>query len=64
MPTSGLSLAEAAVDFPYGHDRHPRRLDGAPFDFTAEEQATVAALKAELDGLEAEYASADERRSS
>ena len=51
---------EAAVDFPYGHDHHLRRLDGTPLDLTAEEQATIAALNAEHDRLEAEYANADE----
>jgi ParB family chromosome partitioning protein len=56
----GWKWVEAAVDFPYGHDRHLRRLDGAAVDFTAEEQAAFDALNAEHARLEAEYASADE----
>ena len=60
IAAEGWKWVEAAVDFSYGYTRHLRPLDGAPLDPTAEEQATMAALKAELDGLEAEYASADE----
>jgi ParB family chromosome partitioning protein len=51
---------EAAVDFPYGHEHHLRRLDGTPEGLTAEEQATLDALNAEHARLEAEYANADE----
>jgi ParB family chromosome partitioning protein len=60
VAAEGWKWVEAAVDFSYGHDHHLRRLDGTPVDFTAEEQATLDALKAEHDRLEAEYASADE----
>jgi ParB family transcriptional regulator, chromosome partitioning protein len=56
----GWKWVEAAVDFPYGHDRHLRRLDGTPLDLTTEEQATIAALNAERDRLETEYAKAAE----
>ena len=60
IAAEGWKWVEAAVDFPYDHDRHLRRLDGTPLDLTAEEQATIAALKAERDRLEADYAKADE----
>ena len=60
IAAEGWKWVEAAVDFPYGHDHHLRRLDGTPLDLTAEEQATIAALNAEHDRLEAEYAKADE----
>ncbi len=60
IAAEGWKWVEAAVDFPYGHEHHLRRLDGTPLDLTAEEQATIAALKAEHDRLEAEYAKADE----
>ena len=60
IAAEGWKWVEAAVDFPYGHDHHLRRLDGTPLDLTAEEQATFAALNAEHDRLEAEYAKADE----
>ena len=60
IAAEGWKWVEAAVDFSYGHDRHLRRLDGAPVDFTAGEQETLDALNAEHERLEAEYASADE----
>ena len=60
IAAEGWKWVEAAVDFPYGHDHHLRQLDGTPLDLTAEEQATIAALNAEHDRLEAEYANADE----
>ena len=60
IAAEGWKWVEAAVDFPYGHDHHLRELDGTPLDLTAEEQATIAALNAEHDSLEAEYSKADE----
>ena len=60
IAAEGWNWVEAAVDFPYGHEHHLRRLDGTPEGLTAEEQATIAALKAEHDRLEAKYAKADE----
>ena len=56
----GWKWVEAAVDFPYGHDRHLRRLEGTAEGLTVEEQAALDALNAEHARLEAEYASADE----
>jgi ParB family chromosome partitioning protein len=60
IAAEGWKWIEAAVDFPYGHDHHLRRLDGTPEGLTAEEQATLDALNAEHARLEADYASADE----
>src|ERR1700688_276319 len=37
IAAEGWKWIEAAVDFPYGHDHHLRRLDGTPLDLTAEE---------------------------
>ena len=56
----GWKWIEVAIDFPYGHADRLRELEGAPADLTGEEQATLAALKAEYDKLEAEYANAEE----
>ena len=60
IAAEGWKWIEAAVDFPYGHDHHLRRLEGTPEGLTAEEEATLDSLKAEHDRLEAEYADADE----
>ena len=60
IAAEGWKWVEAAVDFAYGHDHHLRRLDGTPLDLTAEEQATIDALNAEHDRIEAEYANAEE----
>ena len=56
----GWKWVEAAVGFPYGHTQGLRRLIGAAVDLTEEERATVAALEAERDRIEAEHATADE----
>lgn len=50
----------APTDFPYGHTRGLRQLDGVSASLTAEEQATIEALNAEQARLEAEYDSVDE----
>ncbi|HUA51361.1 MAG TPA: hypothetical protein VMB81_04315, partial [Candidatus Sulfotelmatobacter sp.] len=56
----GWKWIEVNVDFPFGHTHRLRELDGTPTDLTAEEQATIEALKAEYAELEAEYENADE----
>ncbi len=56
----GWKWVEVNVDFPFGHTHRMRQLDGAPADFTAEERATIEALKAEHARLETEYESAGE----
>ncbi|MCP3473548.1 ParB/RepB/Spo0J family partition protein [Bradyrhizobium sp. CCGUVB1N3] len=50
----------AATDFPYGHTRGLRELDGVSADLTDEEQTTIEALTTEYARLEAEYDSVDE----
>ena len=56
----GWKWIEVAPDFAYGHTYGLRQLRGEPMPLTAEEQATRDALQAEMDGLEATYAEADE----
>src|SRR6516164_7941339 len=51
---------EVNVDFPFGHTHHLREIEGTPTDLTAEEQATLEALKTEYAKLEAAYENADE----
>jgi ParB family chromosome partitioning protein len=56
IAAEGWKWIEVDVDFPYGHTHHLREMEGTPTDLTAEEQATLDALKAEYAKLEAEYA--------
>jgi ParB family chromosome partitioning protein len=60
IATEGWKWVEAAINLPYGHDHHLRRLDGTPLDLTAEEKATIVALHAEHKRLADEYADAPE----
>jgi ParB family chromosome partitioning protein len=60
IAAEGWKWIEVNVDFPFGHTHHLRELEGTPTDLTAEEQATIEALKAEYDKLEVEYENADE----
>ena len=60
IAAEGWKWIEVAVDVPYGHAHRLRELEGTPRDLTAEEQATIDALKAEYAELEAEYENADE----
>ena len=60
IAAEGWKWIEVNVDFPFGHTHHLREIEGTPTDLTAEEQATIEALKAEYAKLEAEYESADE----
>jgi len=60
IAAEGWKWIEVNVDFPFGHTHHLRELEGTPTDLTAEEQATIEAMKAEYDKLEAEYENADE----
>ena len=60
IAAEGWKWIEVAVDVPYGHAHRLRELEGTPTDLTAEERATIEALKAEYSKLEAEYESADE----
>ncbi|MCA1437210.1 MULTISPECIES: ParB/RepB/Spo0J family partition protein [unclassified Bradyrhizobium] len=60
IAAEGWKWIQLAIDFPYGHTRGLRELDGVPADLTAEEQAAIEALKAEYAKLEAEHDGADE----
>lgn len=60
IAAEGWKWIEAAVDFPYGHDRGLRALDGAPAALSEEERATREALQTKLDRLMADYEGADE----
>jgi ParB family chromosome partitioning protein len=60
LRTEGWKWIAVATDFPYGHTAGLRRLDGHTVDLTDEETATRNALEAELDGLEQQYAEAEE----
>ena len=60
VATEGWKWIEVAVSFPYDATRGLRELQGEPLDLTAEEQATIDALNAEYQKLEAEYEGADE----
>jgi ParB family chromosome partitioning protein len=56
----GWKWIEAALDFPYGHTKRLRGLQGVPADLTAEEQTTFDVLTAECAKLESDYEGADE----
>ncbi len=60
IAAEGWKWIAVAVDFPYGHTNGLRELEGEPADLTEEEQATLDALNAEYDKLEADYQDADE----
>ena len=60
IAAEGWKWIEVNVDFPFGHTHQLRELEGTPTDLTAEEQATIGALKTEHAKLEAEYENADE----
>ena len=60
IAAEGWKWIEVAVDFPYGHTRGLRALEGVAADLSPEEQATIEALNAEYAKLEAEYDGADE----
>ncbi|MGY3133732.1 ParB family chromosome partitioning protein [Bradyrhizobium sp. USDA 4501] len=60
IAAEGWKWIEVAIDFPYGHTRGLRELDGMAADLSAEEQGTIEALKAEYARLEADYDGVDE----
>jgi ParB family chromosome partitioning protein len=60
IAAEGWKWIEIALDFPYGHTRGLRPLEGVATDLTSEEQATIDALRAEYEKLEVEYDGADE----
>jgi ParB family chromosome partitioning protein len=60
LRVEGWNWIAVATDFPYGHAAGLRRLTGETVDFTEDENASLAVLKAEQDALEEQYAQADE----
>lgn len=60
IAAEGWKWIEVAVSLPYDAARGLHQLSGAPLDLTAEEQATIEALKAEFATLEAEYEGTEE----
>jgi ParB family chromosome partitioning protein len=60
IAAEGWKWIEVQPSFPYGHTHGLVQIDGVPLDLTDEEQATIAALKAEYAKLEATYEQADE----
>lgn len=56
----GWKWIEVAVSLPFDVARGLHQVSGTPLDLTAEEQATIEALKAEFATLEAEYEGVDE----
>ena len=56
----GWKWITVSVEFPYGHARHLRRLEGTPSDMTADEEAEVDTLRTEQTALETEYEHAPE----
>src|SRR5580658_9282974 len=56
----GWKWIAVGLDFPYGHTHGLRRLTGETVPLTEEEHAACAALRAEHDALEQEYADAAE----
>ena len=59
LRAEGWNWIAVATDFPYGHAPRLRRL-ARRYDLTEDENASLAALKAEQDALEEQYAQADE----
>lgn len=60
IAAEGWKWIEVAVNLPFDAARGLHQISGVPLDLTAEEQATIEALKAEFATLEAEYEGVDE----
>ena len=60
IAAEGWKWIEVATEFPYGHTRGLRKLDGVAAELTAEEQAAIEALKAEYAKLEAQHEGSNE----
>ncbi|MBX9910608.1 MAG: ParB N-terminal domain-containing protein [Beijerinckiaceae bacterium] len=60
IAAEGWKWIEIAVNLPFDAARGLSQVAGTPLDLTAEEQATIKALKAEFATLEAEYEGVDE----
>src|ERR1700682_3110589 len=60
VAAEGGKWIAVAVNFPYGHTDDLRELDGVAANLNDDERASIDALKAEYDKLEADYAEDDE----
>ncbi|KAA5601750.1 ParB/RepB/Spo0J family partition protein [Blastochloris sulfoviridis] len=60
LRAEGWKWIVAAADLPYGHTAGLRRLPGKTADLTDDEQANLAALRADYAAIEQQYAEADE----
>jgi len=60
IAAEGWKWIEVAVDFPYGHTRALREIDGVEKAMTAKEKKTLKALNTEQAKIEAEYQDAEE----
>jgi ParB family transcriptional regulator, chromosome partitioning protein len=60
VQAEGWKWIAVAADFPYGHTAGMRHLHGWIVELTEEETAARKALEVELDGLEQQYAEADD----
>jgi len=60
IAAEGWKWVQVAPEFPYGHARGLRELDGTPMGLSAEEQASREALREEHEKLEAEHGAKDE----
>jgi len=60
IAAEGWKWIEVAVNLPYDAARGLHQVTGTPLDLSAEEKATIEALKAEFATIEAEYDGVDE----
>lgn len=60
VAAEGWKWIEVAASFPYGHTSGLGRIEGAPAELTADEQASLDALTAEQESLEQQYEDVDE----
>lgn len=60
VAAEGWKWVESAIGFPYGYSHSLDRIDGLPAELAGEEKASLDALVAEQEQLEAEYGDVDE----
>jgi ParB family chromosome partitioning protein len=60
IAAGGWKWIAVALDFPYGHTKGLRELEGEPADLTEQERATLDALNTEYAKIERDYQDADE----
>jgi ParB family chromosome partitioning protein len=60
IAAEGWKWIAVALDFPYGHTKGLREIEGKPADLTEEERATLDALNTEYAKIERDYQDADE----